>query len=78
MVFISGVPIALVCNTIRLTVTAISFTIVKGEYWEKLFHDFGGYAMMPLAIGIIIFEFWLLERIVNVRMVNQMVPNRLN
>jgi exosortase len=76
VVFVSGVPIALLCNTIRLTVTAIAFTFVKGEYWEKLFHDFGGYAMMPLAIGVIVFEFWLLEKIVPVRMENQIVPDQ--
>jgi exosortase len=70
MVFISCIPIALLCNTIRLAVTAIAFTVVKGEHWEKTFHDFGGYAMMPLAIGVIMSEFWLLERIVNIRTEN--------
>jgi exosortase len=76
VVFISCVPIALVCNTIRLTITAIAFTYVKGEYWEKLFHDFGGYAMMPLAIAIIVFEFWLLEKIVIAGTANQSVSNQ--
>jgi exosortase len=59
MVFLSSLPIALVCNTIRLTVTAIAFTIIKGEASEQIFHDFGGYAMMPLALGIIVFELWI-------------------
>jgi exosortase len=63
LVFVSSVPIALVCNTIRLSVTAIAFTYLKGEYWEKVFHDFGGYAMMPLAIFLIICELWLLNRL---------------
>jgi exosortase len=75
LVFLSGVPIALLCNTVRLTVTAVAFTYVKGEYWEKLFHDFGGYAMMPFAIGIIILEFWLLSKIVTVGTGNQFVPD---
>ena len=51
VVLISSLPIALLCNTIRLVITAIFFTILEGEYWEKLFHDFGGYAMMPLALA---------------------------
>ncbi len=67
IIFVSGLPIALLCNTIRLAITAIAFTILKGEYWEKIFHDLGGYAMMPLAIGIVIFEFWLLAKIVTIR-----------
>jgi exosortase len=75
LVFLSGVPIALLCNTVRLTVTAIAFTYVKGEYWEKLFHDFGGYAMMPFAIGIIVLEFWLLAKMVTVGTGNQLVPD---
>jgi exosortase len=56
MICLSSLPIALICNTIRLTVTAIAFTMVKGELWEQVFHDFGGYAMMPLALGIIVLE----------------------
>ena len=60
IILISSLPIALLCNTIRLAITAIFFTILEGEYWQKVFHDFGGYAMMPLAIGIIIAELWLL------------------
>jgi exosortase len=74
LVFISGVPIALLCNTIRLTVTSIAFTYVKGDYWEKVFHDFGGYAMMPFAIGIIVFEFWLLAKMVTIGTGDQLLP----
>jgi exosortase/archaeosortase family protein len=63
VVLISSLPIALLCNTIRLTITAIFFTILKGEYWERLFHDFGGYAMMPLALAAIVAELWLLTKL---------------
>jgi exosortase len=66
-VLISALPIALLCNTIRLAVTAVAFTMLKGEHWEKVFHDFGGYAMMPLAVGIVVLEFWLLTKIVTVQ-----------
>ncbi|MGB8225463.1 MAG: exosortase, partial [Sedimentisphaerales bacterium] len=67
MIFVSCLPIALLCNTIRLAITSVAFTVLKGEYWEKMFHDFGGYAMMPLAIGIVILEFWLLTKIMTVQ-----------
>jgi len=63
LVLASSLPIALFCNTVRLAVTAIAFTILSGEYWEKIFHDFGGYAMMPLAIGMVVAELWLLTKI---------------
>ena len=63
VVLVSSLPIALLCNTIRLAITAVFFTILEGEYWEKLFHDFGGYAMMPLALATIIAELWLLKKL---------------
>ncbi len=63
IVLISSLPIALLCNTVRLTVTAIFFTILKGDYWEKVFHDFGGYAMMPLALAVVLIELWLMKKL---------------
>jgi len=63
IVFVSSVPIALFCNTLRLAVTAVAFTMLQGEYWEKMFHDFGGYAMMPLALAIVVGEFWFLNKL---------------
>jgi len=64
ILLLSTLPIALFCNTVRLTITAIAFTILKGEYWEKVFHDYGGYAMMPLALAIVVFELWILTKII--------------
>jgi exosortase len=63
IVFVSSLPIALLCNTTRLAITALAFTVVSGEYWEKVFHDFGGYAMMPLALAIVIAELWILTKL---------------
>ena len=63
LVFASSLPVALLCNTVRLTITAIAFTIIEGERWDEIFHDFGGYAMMPLAIAIVVAELWLLRKL---------------
>jgi len=63
VILISSLPIALLCNTVRLAVTAIFFTMVEGEQWEKIFHDFGGYAMMPLALAAVVGELWLLKKL---------------
>ena len=59
----SSLPIAFLCNTLRLAVTAVAFTLIKGEKWERLFHDWGGYAMMPLALILVVGELWLLARL---------------
>ncbi|MBN2269124.1 MAG: exosortase [Sedimentisphaerales bacterium] len=63
IILASSLPIALLCNTIRLAITAIAFTVLKGKYWEEIFHDFGGYAMMPLALGAVVAELWLLKKL---------------
>jgi exosortase len=62
-VIVSSVPIALLSNTLRLAITAVLFTIVQGEDWKQRFHDWDGYAMMPLAIGMVVGELWLLARL---------------
>ena len=63
IILVSSLPIALICNTIRLAITAMFFTFLEGEYWEKIFHDFGGYAMMPLALAVVVGELWLLAKL---------------
>lgn len=66
IVLISSLPIALLCNTVRLTITAVVFTVLTGKEWEKIFHDFGGYAMMPLALAMVILELGLLTKLTTV------------
>jgi exosortase len=66
IVLLSSFPIALVCNAVRLTITAIAFTVLSGDKWERIFHDFGGYAMMPLALAVVIIELWILMKLTTV------------
>lgn len=63
LILLSSVPIALLCNTIRLTLTSIAFLYLETETWEKAFHDYGGLAMMPLALGITLLELWFLSKL---------------
>jgi exosortase len=48
----SAVPIALIVNSARITVTGVMYTI-NPEIAEKIFHDWAGYFMMPLAIALL-------------------------
>jgi hypothetical protein len=59
----SAVPIALIVNSIRITVTGIMYT-VDPELAEKIFHDWAGYFMMPLALGMLFLEQQLLSWLV--------------
>lgn len=63
IVLLSSVPIALLCNTVRLGVTAMLYTVVENETGRKLIHDWDGYAMMPLALAMVVGELWLLMRL---------------
>lgn len=63
LIFVSSVPIALLCNTVRLALTAIAFLYLEGQDWEKVFHDYGGLAMMPLAVALIVLELWFLSKL---------------
>ena len=61
---VSSVLIAVVCNIMRLCVTAILFMHTSSETAEKFFHDFAGLTMMPIAVFILLGELWLLNKLV--------------
>jgi exosortase len=63
IILASSLPIAFLCNTLRLATTAVFFTFIKGQTWEQRFHDWGGYAMMPLALALVVGQLWLLARL---------------
>jgi exosortase len=63
VILASSLPIAFLCNTLRLATTAVFFTFIKGQTWEQRFHDWGGYAMMPLALALVVGQLWLLARL---------------
>ncbi len=64
VVVLSSVPVAILCNLIRLVVTALLFVLVGSGVAEKFFHDFAGVLMMPLAVAILMCELWILKQLV--------------
>jgi exosortase len=64
ILLLSSVPIAIVCNIIRLCATAVLFLVASSEVAEEFFHDFAGLVMMPLAVFILIGELILMNAIV--------------
>ena len=64
VILLSAIPVALLTNTIRITITALLYRAFPGnETVEKLVHDFAGLAMMPIAMGILALELGLLRKI---------------
>ena len=61
---ISSVPVAIICNVVRLVATVVLYAIVDSSMSETFFHDFAGVTMMPVAIAILVGELWLMNRLI--------------
>jgi len=64
VLLLSSIPIAVMCNILRLCVTAVLFMLASTEVAEKFFHDFAGLAMMPAAVMILFGELWLMDKLI--------------
>jgi len=63
VLLLSSIPVAVMCNILRLCVTAVLFLLVSAEVAEKFFHDFAGLAMMPIAVLLMFGELWLMDKL---------------
>lgn len=74
LVVLSAAPIAMACNVIRVTGTAMVYQSVGSEVAHKLFHDLAGWLMMPLAVGLLLGELWILSRLLIAPPARDVVP----
>jgi len=65
VIFVSAIPIAIIANVARITVTAILHDLVGAELADRVFHDLAGWFMMPLAIVLLMGELALLRHILS-------------
>jgi len=64
IILISAIPIALLTNIIRITVTALLYYwFPENERLHLLAHDWAGYVMMPIALGFLWLELQILTRL---------------
>ncbi len=64
VILLSAIPIALLVNIIRITVTGLLYWIwPDNTIAHKLGHDWAGLFMMPLALGFLWLELQILERL---------------
>jgi exosortase/archaeosortase family protein len=56
----STIPIAIVCNIVRVTVTGFIYILIHPKYAQGIYHDFLGMAMLPLAFGLYGFLAWFM------------------
>jgi len=46
------VPIAILCNIVRVTVTGFVYVLIHPMYAQGTYHDMLGLAMLPLAFAL--------------------------
>jgi exosortase len=62
VIILSGIPIAVVSNIVRITSTGMVQEHFGPEVAERIFHDFAGWLMMPFACLLVALELWMLSR----------------
>jgi exosortase/archaeosortase family protein len=63
IIIASAIPIALIVNAIRITVTGMLYQVASSEIAEMVFHDLAGWFMMPMALAMLYGEQYLLAKL---------------
>ena len=65
IIFLSWIPIALVSNMIRIVTTALLLMAFGQEtpWLTQIIHDWAGFAMMPIGLGLLWIELTVLSRL---------------
>jgi len=59
----STVPIAILCNIVRVTITGFIYVLGDPQYAQGIYHDLLGMAMLPLAFGLYGVLAWFMENL---------------
>ncbi|OHB64865.1 MAG: hypothetical protein A2Y77_13675 [Planctomycetes bacterium RBG_13_62_9] len=52
VLLLSTIPIAILCNIVRVTTTGFLYVLAGRQYTQGIYHDALGLAMLPLAFGL--------------------------
>ncbi len=65
IILLSAIPIALASNVIRIVATALLYIAFGQEtpWLNKIIHDWAGFAMMPIGLGLLWIELAILSRL---------------
>ena len=65
VILLSAIPIAVVSNIIRITITSLLYRQFgqETEWLNKAIHNYAGFAMMPIGLGLLFAEIAILSRI---------------
>jgi exosortase len=63
VLLLSSIPVAVLCNIARISVTAVLMLLVNADVAQKFFHDFAGIVMMPAAVLLMFAEIWVMDKL---------------
>ncbi len=63
VLLVSAVPIAVVANAARIVLTGILYDLGGQRLGDLVFHDLAGWLMMPLALGLLWLELFVMSRL---------------
>ena len=63
VLLVSTIPIAILCNIVRVTVTGLIYIKGNPKYAQGLWHDLLGMLMLPLAFGLYGFLAWFMSNL---------------
>ncbi len=59
-----SIPVAVICNVLRIFLTGVLAFYVSEKLAEKFFHDFAGLVMMPVAVLLLFGELWVMDKLI--------------
>ena len=63
VIILSAMPIAIVCNVLRITATGLIYATLGESVGKFVYHDLAGFLMMPLGIAFLWLELLVLDHL---------------
>ncbi len=76
VIVVSAIPIAVIANVTRITVTAMVREKVSSDWVNEVVHDWAGYFMMAWGLVLLLLELWILGRVLIERVESRPMPMR--
>jgi exosortase len=63
LIVLSALPIAVICNVLRITITGILSQRLSVDWANRFMHDLAGWLMMPMGLVILMAGLWYMDRL---------------
>ena len=63
IIVFSTIPLSIITNSLRITLTAILYPSLGPAAAEGFFHDFSGWAIFMVSLAVLLGEIWVLRKI---------------